>query len=491
MMNWRDKLVERIHRWLRLEPYTYSRSFSIREGSSFETEILCHRLWYRGNGDELRQFYRMHTGGVCDDAGVSRFWAAVPPGSGIRKIHSGLPGNMVDTLAALVLSDYDGLTIRENDRWTELARSCDLTTVLDTAIRETLVTGDGAFQITWDAQCDPHPTVRFVPADRVEYHTHAGRLTGISFFSDYCTGKARFQLEEQYTRGQITYILRDSDGKAVPLDTVPQLRSLKPVTLPDNLLAAVPLRFFASTRWPGRGKSIFANKTDVFDAHDEVISQWMDAIRCGRVMKYIPADLIPRHPETGQPLPVNSFGSNFVKIAGSADEEAAHRIDTIQPEIRYEAFLSSYTATLDMCLQGVLSPATLGIHISAEASGESQRQRKDITGFTRNTITGVLETVIPQLATLLLRIDDWLGGRSIGVYTPSVSFGEYAAPDFGTRVKTVSEAANAGILSIRAQVEQLWGGSKDDRWIEEEVNRIREEQGMTPLTADVVQEDLP
>ena len=490
-MKWRDKIVQRIHRWLKLAPYTAPGRLEaiIRESSTEELELMADRLWYRGNADELRQFYNSYQ---YDSAGRSRFWAAVPPGADVRKIHSGLPGNMVDTLAALVLSDYDGLQIEQAEHWAELEAATDFGAVLDTAVRETLITGDGAFKLSWDTQLSPHPILSFVPADHISYHPIGDAIAGISFFSDHRYKDATYQLEERYTRGRISYILRDRDSRTIPLSTVPELAGLKDIALPENMLAAVPLRFFGGgAHRPGRGKSIFAHKSDAFDALDEIISQWVDAVRAGRVQKYIPNTMIPRDEHTGRLLPVDSFGTNFIQISGSRDEGTADRIESVQPEIRYEAFLSSYTALLDMCLQGVLSPATLGINISAEASGESQRQRKDITGFTRNTITGVLEKVIPAVAALLLQADDWLNGRPIGSYEPEISFGEYAAPDFSTRVQTVAAAASAGIMSVRAQVEQLWGGSKDAEWIDAEVERIQAEQGTAAITPAGGKDDLP
>lgn len=44
---------------------------------------------------------------------------------------------------------------------------------------------------------------------------------------------------------------------------------------------------------------MFDTKTDVLDGLDEVISQWIDAIRMGRIKRYIPENLIPRDPDTG------------------------------------------------------------------------------------------------------------------------------------------------------------------------------------------------
>lgn len=52
-------------------------------------------------------------------------------------------------------------------------------------------------------------------------------------------------------------------------------------------------------------------------------------------------------------------------------------------------------------------------------------------------------------------------------------------PSFDSRVQTVAAAAGAGVMSVEAQVDELWGSSKDDAWKAAEVRRIRLEQGIT------------
>ncbi len=62
-----------------------------------------------------------------------------------------------------------------------------------------------------------------------------------------------------------------------------------------------------------------------------------------------------------------------------------------------------------------------------------------------------------------------------------MSFGEYGAPDFDSRVQTISNAATGSIMSVEAQVDELWGASKDDDWKRAEVRRIREERGILDM----------
>ena len=154
------------------------------------------------------------------------------------------------------------------------------------------------------------------------------------------------------------------------------------------------------------------------------------------------------------------------------------KIQVIQPQIPYDAFLAGYTRFLDLCLQGIISPATLGIDTGKMASADAQREKKDITGVTRNTITGKLEKVLPKLVSTILASYDLMMNDVSEIYEPEITFGEYGAPDFDSRVDTVNKAATGNIMSIETQVEELWGSSKDDAWKADEVLRIKRQKGI-------------
>ena len=481
-----EKVKASMQKWLEIKPASDVGCLVIREPYSFETDTIRNRIWYRGEADELKQLYAQLP---AIDAGCSRFWAAVPTGKSIRKLHTGLPGILVDVLTGVVTGDYDGMTFsgadkREDpamtERWETLQQAAAFSDVLEQAVTDTLVTGGGAFRISWDKRVSAYPSLEFFGEDRCLCHQRGGILLGVSFFTDYMVGNDRYRLEEIREPGRIRYTLRDGAGKPVPLSTVPELADLRDASLPDGLETAVPFRVWKSARWEGRGRSIYSGKTDDFDALDEIVSQWLDAVRRGRVQKYIPFDMIPTDPNTGALMSVDAFGSDYIQVENPRGETGNNggRIETTQPDIRYEAFKASYLAALDLCLQGILSPATLGIHIAATASGESKREGKDVTGFTRNRITAKLEETLPKVAACLLMVQDWINGQPIGTYTPSVSFGEYAAPDFETRIRAIREADAGGAMSTEAKVDELWGNSKSAEWKAGEVLRLKQEKGI-------------
>ena len=158
--------------------------------------------------------------------------------------------------------------------------------------------------------------------------------------------------------------------------------------------------------------------------------------------------------------------------------EVDDKINVCQPDIKYEAYVSSYMNALLMCLQGLVSPATLGIDVGKMSSADAQREKKDVTGNTRNTITTALEKVLPELINAVLMTYDNIRKAAPQRHEISVSFGEYGAPDFDSRVETVGKAATYGVMSTETQVDELWGSSKDEEWKSAEVQRIKSEKGL-------------
>ena len=195
---------------------------------------------------------------------------------------------MVDTLAGVVKADLADLDFGSDRdvaaRWQALADDNDLPRLVSQAVAETLVTGDGAFKISLDPDISDGPILEFWGADRVEYVRRHGRVREVHFLSPI--GDKGRLLREIYSPGGVRYELLDGD-KAIPLGAEPDAADLKPVTFAGDFILAVPLQFWPSSRWRGRGQSIFDKKTDAFDIHDEIISQWMDAVRSGRVQRYI------------------------------------------------------------------------------------------------------------------------------------------------------------------------------------------------------------
>ena len=106
--------------------------------------------------------------------------------------------------------------------------------------------------------------------------------------------------------------------------------------------------------------------------------------------------------------------------------------------------------------------------------------------YSRNNIVGRLQKVLPKLVDIVFKAMDTFNRTAIKDADIDVTFGEYANPSFESQVETISKAKSGGIMSVEASVEELYGDTKDEEWKQEEIVRIKAEQGITEMTEPVV-----
>ncbi|MBS5937122.1 capsid protein [Clostridium sp.] len=489
-MGWfKNMMTKAVSKLLNVQP-AMQNQITIQEAYTHETNLIKNKLWYRGEAYELEQFFKNIS---SDPVNKARFWSAVPSENlSIRKIHSGMPAMIADRLSDIVVADIDSIEVtgeNANKIWEEIRKDNKFDDDIGDVLTKVLVAGDGAFKLSIDTDISKYPIIEFFEADRVEYVAKRGRLQEVKFFTYYNKDNKRYKLIESYGKGYVRYTLVDDRDNEVPLSILEETAELEEVTYDSDFIMAVPLMFFKSPKWDGRGKSIFDSKSDSFDALDEVISQWIDAIRDGRVQKYIPEDLIPKNPDTGQLMKPNSFDNKFIKIGSSLAEDSKNEIDMKQADIKYEAYVESYANAIDMCLQGIISPSTLGIDLKKTDNAEAQREKEKTTLYTRNKMVDMLTEVIPQLVNIVLKTNDVLNEKSPGDYEASIKFGEYASPSFDTVVEIVGKAKSYGIMSIEKVVDELYGDTMTDEEKVIEVQRIKEQNGMIETEEPKVVDD--
>lgn len=479
-----------VFKLLKIQPANEKR-ITIKEPLSFRANVLKNQIWYRGDPEELTQFFKQM---ATTDSETNRFWAAVPHGK-VRKIHSGIVSIVIDRYKDIITADLDGVDFGEGedvhpiaDTWEEIAKDCDFTGLLGDAISGALAAADGAFKISVDKD-STYPVVSFYEADSVEFVTRGRKVTAVKFYTPYTVESKEYRLEEEYGVGYVRYRLFSEDGKQVEMSTVPEVAGLNDTTFNGDFMMAVPLIIFRSGKWPGRGKALFDTKTDALDALDEVISQWLDAVRMGRVKRYIPEDMVPRDPNTGALIEANPFDNDFIAVGSLKAEGAQDKIDVSQPQISYEAYVNSYASFMDLVLQGIMSPATLGIDLKKTDNAEAQREKEKVTLHVRGKIVDALNDAVPLLIERIMMTNDLIHGPAPKEYDVSVKFGEYASPDFGTTVDTVVKAKQGGVMSVEQAVEELYG----DTWTAEEkraeVERLKAEQGLVDMDEPAIGQD--
>lgn len=487
-MNWIQSLLVKL---LHIIP-AMEKEITIKEAYTFQQNIMKNRIWYNGEPAELEQFFKRYAVWGVNN---TRFWSAVP-NSQIRKIHSGIVSMVIDRYKDMVTSDITGIDFGEEgnvtpikDLWEKIAEDNNFLDILSEAVQSALIAGDGAFKISTD-EVSEYPIIQFYDMENVEYQYRYGRLEEIKYYTDYVKDKKGYRLQESYGHGYIHYKLYTDKGKECNLKDLEETKHLTDIEFDGDFIMGAPFMIFKSTKWKGRGKALFDTKSDVLDALDEVISQWLDAIRLGRIKRYIPEDLLPRDENTGEVMSANPFDNDFLSLQSSMDEGGKKEVTISQPQILYEAYVNSYTSYMDMVLQGIISPSTLGIDLKKTDNAESQREKEKITLHVRQKIIEAITETVPQLIEKVLMTNDILCGRYPGEYDAAIKFGEYASPDFDSTVETVSKARTASIMSIEKAVEELYGDTMTDEEKEEEIKRLKEEQGIVEVEEQKVGDDL-
>lgn len=486
-----EKVKESIAHKMRsfLKIYTANgQDFKINELLDFDSNVAVNKIWYRGDSYELSQLYRQ-----LDDNQYG-FWGSVPTaGIEIRKIHTGLPKTMVNILSGVVADDMQDVQfvhIADDELWKDIAKENTFDTLVKSAISKVLYTGDGAFKISIDTDISQLPIVEFYEADRIQLERKRGRITEIIFKTSYTKDTHSYILYEHYGKGYIHYELKNAYDKPVELDTIPQTAGLTDVSWDEKFMMAEYVSFYSSDKFEGRGQSVFDAKRDNFDAVDEAWSQWIDALRAGRTKVYIPENLIPRNPNTGELMKPNSFDNRFIKLSPSLAENDSGKISTESAPIQHESYLVTYITALDLCLQGLISPSTLGIDTKKLDNAEAQREKEKATLYTRQTIVTELQRVLPVLIQDIFYAYQTLNNQPIKEVECDVTFGEYANPSFESQVETVGKAKAQGIMSIEASIDELYGDSRDDEWKKEEVARLKAEQGIVDMEEPAVNMDV-
>lgn len=470
-----EKIKTGIRTWLHIQP-AVNGSISIQETLDYEGNAIKNQIWYRGESEELSQLYSQI------DGNKTRFWSAsCTIGMEIRKIHVGLPAMLCDMLASIVTDDMNLIDAGSRQtEWDKIAEENDFIELVKQAITETLYIGDGAFKISFDTNLSKYPILEFYSGDKTEIIKDRGRVKEIVFKTVYNVQRQEYVLLEHYGIGYIHYELTRG-GREYDLSVIPELAHLSDVTWNDKFIMAVPLMFYKSAKYKGRGKSIFDAKIDNFDALDEAWSQWMDALRKNRTKEYIPENMLPRNPLDGKVLKPNAFDNAYIQTDGSMAEGTVNKIELVQGNIPHESYLATYITALDLCLQGIMSPSTLGIDVKKLDNAEAQREKEKATLYSRNNIVEQLQKVLPKLVTVTFNAIDTLNKTAIKDIDIDVTFGEYANPSFESQVETVSKAKQGGIMSIEASVDELYGDTKDDEWKQEEIARLKAEQGISDM----------
>ena len=492
-MNIIEKIRQRILRFLRIDEIPYDpESERLTFVSDYPAELAFRvkeaEVWLKGDSNELLNFYtESRVRGFLRNPIYNRnranyFWAISADEASIKRVHSGVPRAIAETLANVVGvpkvslgKDADPEALKGVD-WARL--------VGQEQLPYTLGVGYGAFKVDIDPELSPDaPIVRFVRAGNVEFVARKGKDVGIIFKSYYAAnGKTYALLEtrrvDEEGNSIIEYELFRQEGRdqavPVPLSEVPGLEGLRNVSIPGyGKILAVPCRIFPDPDNPAYGRSVFAGKYDLFDDLDQSLSQRSQTCRVSTPVEYYPADLL-RYDGNGNPMPPKAYNRQYVQGPGGlrdGDGNVNSAIVTTQPDLNFDQYTAEEAALVSQILVGILSPATLGIDVARKDNAAAQREKEKVTIMVRNMVIAAETGIVKALASLVADMHGYMrtGRVSLGEKDIGVKFPMFANPTFEEMSKVLYPMWEAGAISTRLYVEKLYGDALSEREKAEEI----------------------
>jgi len=476
-----------------------------------KNKLKEYNVWYTGDSDELINFYTRaasidyNTDPLYNRNKKSYFWAVSSTENDIKRSHSGMPRNIVDTLVNIVGIPRIGVGRPEaalsvlDTRMKEILDENDFARNLIQKARPfTLVEGWGAWKINWDTEFSDVPILIYYRADAVDFIYRSGRLVAIIYKDYYQDEKGhnyilfetrriakKDNLPCLFIEKELFRINGDSDVLTpMELKSLPQLRDVAPVICIENFnrFLGYPCIYYEDNTEDCYGRSIFTGKIDLFDDEDQCHSQAANAVRRSTVHEYFNVQYLERDARTGMPKMPHDFDRKYIAFKGAKGGDGAVSgglpVQVTQPSIDFSQYGMEEQNILLNIINGIMSPATLGIDIGKKDNADAQREKEKVTIFTRNTIKNEEGKTIRAIVNDLLCADELMhfGKLTCKKYDVYVQYDEFADASFESKLEAVLTGWQGGLVSDEMAVDYLYGDSISKEIRERELNFIKQQR---------------
>lgn len=471
-------------------------------------KIREYNVWYKGDSDELLNFYTHHNAiNYNYEPFYSRnkrnyFWSISSTEGDIKRTHSGQAKNIIDTLTSIlgvpdVRAGHGDLEetnvvnanleaiLAENDFWNSLYKQ--------TQVPMTMTEGWGCYKVAWDRDISDNPIPVYYRAEDVEFIYKLNRIIGVLFKDYYTDGKKNYLIIESryimhgnlYIETELFEMLGGNDEQAVlkkiELKEFPPMSMIEPnLVINDfNKLLAVPCIFYKDTEGFVPGKSILAGKIDLLDDLDQCLSQAANTVRKSTPVEYFDINYLSRD-RHGMPIQPKAYDRKYVMYKGSMNADGVNSgsspVVATQPQMNFEQYDKEATAILLQIMNGLISPATLGLDVAKKDNAEAQREKEKITVFTRNNLSTSEQKILKDLFNQLLCAKELMDTDEITVYdyNISVTFPEFADDSFENKITVLGDQLDKGNLSYEMYLSKLYNGRLSDSDYKRELNYLKE-----------------
>ena len=493
------------------------------EDHAVKQKIREYNVWYSGDSDELLNFYtRQNTIDYNYEPWFARnkrsyFWSVTSTENDIKRSHSGQPRNIVDTIVAIMgkpdvqgghaelgrnnlVNQHIDNIIRENDFWNMYEQL---------QVPLTLVEGWGCFKLNWDRDLSDYPIIQYYRAEQVDFVIKSNRLIAVIFKDYYTDGKNKRYLLTETRRTEVVKtknnkLRRDLHIVLEAFEVTGEDDVVKPVSLKDvdqfahleehvviegfNKLFAIPSRFYEDVHTNAFGRSIYTGKIDLFDDLDQCLSQAANTVRRSTVVEYFNSDFLERDVKTGLPIQPKEFDRKYVQYTGAKGADggflSADPVQVTQPDTNFAQYSEHAIQIMLQIINGIMSPATMGIDISKRDNAEAQREKEKITIFTRNMLIAAETRILQELFSQALCAYECMNTGKITVkeYDISVNYSAFADDSFENKIGTLGDAFTKRILSPKMYMSKLYGHTLSESdynselaYLEEAINKDDED----------------
>lgn len=461
-----------------------------------------YNVWYEGDGDELLNFYtRANTIEYNYEPFYDRnkrnyFWAISSTENDIKRTHSGQPRNIVDTLCGIVkfplisAGSIGSDKNRVQKNLDNIIKESNLEEVFkQEQLPLSLVEGWGCYKINYDLDESDYPVAVYYKAENVDFIYKRNKIVGI-IFRDYYAGVdekqymlcevRRLQVKRDDKTGlrnryliiekTLYRVVGENDLIEVSFKEVPELEgTIDYVEIgPTNMLLAVPCILYKSnSKGSEYGRSIFTGKIDLFDDLDQCLSQSSNAVRKSTPIEYFNSEYLERG-EDGLPKEPKAYDRKYSVYNGARDMNGAvqgNPVEVTQPQLNLDQYGAEEQRIILQIINGIMSPATLGMDIAKKDNAAAQREKEKVTIFTRNGIIDTEKLILKDLFNQLLATYEFMHSGQITVtdYDISIKFSEFASASFEDKLETLIMALDSQAISVDMYLQKLYDGALSDK----------------------------
>ena len=452
-------------------------------------KVKANKVWANGDASEKLNFYTTQISfGFFDNPFYKRnelnlFWSISAKEQYIKRTSSDFANSIINTISnicgipQITFEKQEYQEIRE-----EITKVNDFNILLSQDIRTSaLITGTSVAKINFDTNFMKMPIIESVDAENVSIITNYGQIIAIIFKTfykykdkDYVLFETRRKdKENSYIEYELFRKVNINEIQKCDLSEVPDTSKFTNLVFKGvHEILGVPFIYFKNPIYKNYGKGVLEGKFTELDNLDQAESVASWCVRVSTPIEYYSEDVLERRNKNGIPSVPSAFNRQYVKketLPNGDGEINDPSIITTQPHLDIAQYQNEIASIKLAILDGLISPATMGMDMARNNNALAQREKEKITISTRNTINKAEMVALKKLIKIAIATYKFLNGN--GVFNIdeemeiNIKYDEFANPSFENELPILGNAWNLGQISTEKYVELLWGDkiSKEDK----------------------------